>query len=467
MRVLLVNPRTPDGCGKSYYLPLGLLYLATVCEKVGCGCQLLDFNTYIPHTKEAPDEFCSQILIEKLLQYKPNVIAFGCLFSGQFQQVIDLSVAVKEIFNDSITVIGGIHATSFSEEILLECQSIDFIVIGEGEITLEKLLLKLMSGDSDYKSIDGFAYRDQFGSVFVNKKTKYIDNIDDIAFPAYHLVNMDDYRIDTHTWHNPKGLEIKASIPIITSRGCPINCNFCPMSSVMGKKYRRRTVDNVYSELDLLYTKYGHTYFSFMDDNLTLDKKFIIELCNRIIDSGMNIQIDTTNGVSVNTLDGEVIDAMVRAGLVRVALAIESGSSAIRDRMGKSMSREKILEVVSIFRNYPSVFVRGFFILGMPEDTNETLNDTYELINEINIDSNEVCNLIPFPGTTLFAQAVRDNLFTDETCLNDLWKSTYVLSQRDYFILKPYKLEIDEMKHWREKFDRVANKFDNMVTNHN
>ena len=161
MNVLLVNPRTPDGCGKSYYLPLGLLYLASAGEKAGCNCQLLDFNTYIPYTKENPDGYCKQILEEKILQFQPDVILLGCLFSGQFQQVVDLSIVIKRISPNITTVLGGIHATSYPSEILSNCNDIDFIVIGEGEETLQQLLFKLINGESKFQYLDGLAFRDE------------------------------------------------------------------------------------------------------------------------------------------------------------------------------------------------------------------------------------------------------------------------------------------------------------------
>lgn len=455
-KVLLVNPRTPDGCGKSYYLPLGLLYLASICEKSGCVAELLDFNIHAQNNLNSSNDWCNQLLINKIQEYKPDFVLLGCLFSGQFDQVRKIAQTIKRLLPGARTLLGGIHATSYPFEILSHCPSIDYIVIGEGENTLESFLKKDGQRDADYHDLDGFAFRTKTGSVIVNKKTRFIDTLDEIPFPAYHLINIEDYYIDTQGWHNPKKMRIKASLPIITSRGCPMRCSFCPMSSVMGKQYRHRSVENVFSELLFLYTKYGHSYFSFMDDNFTLNREFILQLCHAIIDNGLNIQFDTLNGIAVNSLDEEVIDALVRAGLVRTALAIESGSPVIRKCMGKNLSQEKIFEVVKIFKKYPSVFIRGFFIIGMPEETHDTLRQTYEMIRCIDIHSSEVNNLVPFPGTKLFDQALRDNLFFDETDLDDLWKTTYVMSKRDYFIVKPYHLNLGELKKWRSEFDKLS-----------
>jgi len=456
-QVLLINPRTPDGCGKSYYLPLGLLYLASICEKIGFSCNLLDFNIHIPYTHSNPDEYCNQLLLRRLSEVQPDIVLLGCLFSGQFSQVVSVANTIKDSSPRTLTLLGGIHATTYPVDILSNCLNIDYIVIGEGENTLERFLLKFQHGDSNYYDMDGFAFRDSGGSVVINHKTKFIRNLDEIPFPAYHLVDMNNYFINTIGWHNPKGLKIKASAAVITSRGCPMKCSFCPMSSVMGKKYRLRSVENVFNELILLHSKYGYTYFSFMDDNLTLDKDFTLRLCNLIIDNKLDIQFDTPNGISINSLDEEMIDALAKAGLVRVAIAIESGSQLIREYMGKYISEQKIQDIVGAFKKHPSVFIRAFFIMGMPEDTHDTLNQTYEMIRKINVDSSEVANLIVFPGTKVFSQAARDHLFFDKIRINDLWKTSYVLSKRDYFMIKPYQLNLDELTTWRIKFDQLAN----------
>ena len=158
------------------------------------------------------------------------------------------------------------------------------------------------------------------------------------------------------------------------------------------------------------------------------------------------------NGISIKTIDAEVLDAMVGAGLVRTSLAIESGSEFIRNTvMKKRLSDEKIYEVIELTRQFPQLFVNAFFLVGMPEETRETLEDTYRMIQRIHAHKTIVMNLVPFPGTEVFDQALRDDLLVgvekDRLYLaDDRYFTNY-----DQIFLKPYALELDDIREFREK----------------
>ncbi len=229
------------------------------------------------------------------------------------------------------------------------------------------------------------------------------------------------------------------------------------MYLVGGSRFRHRTAENVVAEMELLYEKYQVRHFSFMDDNLTFSKKRTIEICDQILKRNLNVQFETLNGLYVRSLDQDVIDALVSAGWVRGALAIESGSDYIRNIIiKKNISKEKVYEIVGLIKKYPQVYVKAYFIIGMPEDTNETLMETYNMINDLNIDEPTVTNVVPFPGTKLFDQCVRDRLFIDDVDLSTLWKdNSFYLTNNQRFFLKPYKIELEELKSYRTKLDQL------------
>ncbi len=450
MKILLVNPPIPKNYyNREFYPPPSLLYLGAVLKRHGDEVKILDFKVSQKNNDPA-DDFYHVKLIETILDFSPDLVGFGCLFSGNFSDILELSRTVKNKFPELPIVIGGIHPTIFAREILSNCPTIDWIILSEGEDSIIQLI-EALNKKIDFDDIDGFAHRDH-GQIIIHPKKNFIKNLDQIPFPAYDLIRLDDYYIDTSKWHNPRNLPIRTSLPIISSRSCPRRCPFCSMWAVMGPSWRARSAKNVVDEIEYLCKTYDHHHFSFMDDNMTLDRQRTLDICNGIISRGLHIQFETPNGLAMNTLDKEVLDALVKAGLVRVSLAIESGSDYIRNTvMRKGLSQEKIYEVIKIAKEYPDLYIKLFFVLGMPEDTKETLMDTYHMIKELKADRVYLNNLIPFPGTSVFEQALKDNLFVNVD-IEDLYKSrSFFPANKDNFFIKTYTLGVDELKEFRIK----------------
>jgi radical SAM superfamily enzyme YgiQ (UPF0313 family) len=469
MKILLVNPPIPaDWYNNEYYFPSSLLYLASVLQKNGEEVKILDMKALKYGDPDDPKKFYEDTLINTISNFYPELIGFGCLFSGNFPDTMRFSILCKDRFKQIPIVAGGIHFTIYASEILTNCPSIDWIILGEAEHSIIQLVNTIKNNRYEMDKIDGFAFRKN-GKVIVNPKKYYIENIDTIPFPAYNLIDFRDYYLDTSKWHNPKKLPINTSIPIISSRSCPNRCTFCCLYKVMGPKWRLRSPKNVVDEIEYLYNTYNHRHFSFMDDNFTLSKLRVLEICKLINRRKLNIQFETPNGLSINTLDKEVLDALVSAGLVRITLAIESGSDYIRNKiMRKNLSREKIFEIIHLVKKYKQLFVNVFFIIGMPEETKDTLRDTYNMIKDIDVDKVHIHNIIPFPGTEVFEQALRDNILTNID-LKNLYKSPelYFKNYKRFFI-KPYKLDLEELYEFKTKCDRLlAEQKSNKITKNN
>ncbi len=374
MKILLVNPPVPQMYyNREFYPPSSLLYLGAVLQKNGDEVKILDMNALKPDDPDNPVPYYENTLINTVTEFVPEMIGIGCLYSGNFPDLLRFSVLLKEYFKEIPIVIGGIHPTIYPEKILQNCPSIDWIILAEGEESTVQLVNTIKDEGYVFDKMDGFAYRKN-GRVIINPKTRYVKDLVALPFPAYDLIRVEDYYEDTSSWHNPKNLPINTSLPIISSRSCPNRCNFCSMFMVMGSRWRSRSPKNVVDEIEFLYEKYNHHHFSFMDDNFALNRKRTIEICSEIIRRGLDIQFETPNGISINTLNEEVLDALVSAGLVRVYLAIESGSEFIRNEiMGKHLSTEKIYEIVGLTKKHKQLHVKAYFIIGMPEETQETL----------------------------------------------------------------------------------------------
>lgn len=463
--ILLINPSNSDKIKTPGYflMPLSLLYLSGT-SRLLANTTVLDLNVAKKRFLDSknPGEFSySEAVEQEVSRLKPDFVGVTCLFSGQIDMVFNIVDTAKRANPRATIIIGGMHPTIFYQEILSNCPNVDAVVIGEGEKTLEKLLTLERE---NWETIDGLAFRDEKGRVIVNKKTSFITDLDEIPSPAYDLFNFEDYKLDSSGWYNPKGHDIGTSVPILSSRSCPCKCNFCGMNLVMGATFRSRSAESVFKEIEYLYNTYNVRYFNIMDDNFTLDKKRIKQICKYIIDSKINISFDVPNGIMTRTLDDDVVDSMAEAGFVYCFLAIESGSDYIRNKvMHKQLTNETIFRVVKSIRRHPNIHILGFFIIGMPEETRETLDETYQMIESLDLDSFKISIATPFPGTKLFEQCERDNLFlTSPHDRSLLWRKSdwyqRILNDTCQFFFKPYNIELPELQEYIDKFESLRHK---------
>lgn len=449
--ILLISAPTPSFLpNKEFLPPTGLLYLAGVLQANGENVRLIDMNV-----------FKGFDLLHVIEAIGPSLIGFGCLFSGQFVEVLNHVRAIKKVHPLIPIVLGGLHATIFARDIMENCPEIDYLVLGEGEEVFLDLVRYALGKRKDLPT-NGIAHRIEGieAGIIVRPKTKWIDKLDSLPFPAYNLINFENYRHDTSHWHNPKRLPIGISVPIISSRSCPNACCFCSMHLIGGRKYRARSPENVVAEIEYLYHAYGIRHFCFMDDNLTFDKRRIIAICGLIVKRQMNLQFECRNGLMIRTLDRDVIEAMSSAGWVRGAVAIESGNDYIRNKiMHKNISEKQIYKTIALIRQQqPKIWLKAFFIMGMPEDTEKTLQDSYNMLKRLDIDEVYMTPVVPYPGAPLYDQAVRDNLFLVNT--SSLWNNERFYMASGQFYIRTYTLNASQLMEWQRKFQYYSNRRD-------
>lgn len=461
MRVLLVSSYTLEYVTRADKCPpLSLLSVAATLQREGHEPTLLDLNIApVPEGEDAHSCYLRRIQ-EKIREVQPGMIGMNCLISANFVFIESASTEIKKEFPDIPIVIGGTHPTLFAMDILRHCPAIDAIVIGEGEYQGAALADAYEANDrSQLAKCPALAYRDSKGEIGLNPRGNFMSyetEMDKMPDPAWELLHFPDYHVDHSNWYNPRGLDIKMSAPILTSRSCPYSCNFCSAHTMMGRGLRMRSAKRVVDEIEMLYRQHGVNYFGFVDDILNVNKKHIIGICNEIVRRGLVIQFESFNGYAILSMDEEIVDAMAQAGCIYAIMPIESGSDYMRHQIiGKKIPREKIFEVRALYAKY-GMLTRGVFIMGFPEDTRETLEDTYQMIKELELDMNMVFNLIPFPGTKVFAQVQKDNLMLEKIDPKTLWKGDLHLNAlQNQFYIKPYNLSMDDLLEYRAKFDEM------------
>ena len=460
MDVLLVSfPKSKDIKKGKESVPVASLYLNAYLNKYAIDCDYIDFSVILPPLDiENPEAFIVDTLISKAAP-SPRLFGLNCFSSYQFPLVAHIAERLKDAFPDASICIGGSHPTFFAREILEHCSSIDYVVTGEGEESL-LALAKFLTGRSDQKlnQIQALGYRDDQGRITVNPRRGYLEDLSVNPREVWGAFRFEDYYSDHSLWNNPKKQMINLAVPIVSSRSCPFKCNFCSTSKIMGTKLRYRDPESVIDEIEYLHKERGQTYFEFVDDNINVRRGHAVEIFSGIIKRGIDVQFSLSSGIHLASVDEALIDLMAEAGLVMIKLPIEHGNDYIRNQIiGKNLERNQIIKIARAIKRH-KIFQFGLFIMGFPEDTPQTLDDSYDLMCELELDIYVIASLIPFPGTTLFDQCVKDNLFLSDLPYNDLWKGVihFDSSEHDKFYIKPYRMTINDLNRYRLKFEAIS-----------
>lgn len=348
-------------------------------------------------------------ILERIRQYQPDLVGFSCVFSNQFSSIRELARRVKsEISPDIILVAGGTHP-SFLPERALTTTALDYVVLGEGELTLRALIEALNRGQG-ITDIDGLAFRDN-GRVVVNPRVNYVEDLDALPFPARDLLPMEKY----FRFNVPMGLHWRKrrNTPIVTSRGCPCHCTFCSSTVHWGSRYRFRSPDNVLAEIQHLKDAYNVQELKFQDDNLTMPRARAKQIFTGMVERGLAMPWNTPNGVAVWTLDDEMIGLMKQSGCFEFTLAIESGDQWVLDNIiKKPLKLEKVVEVADLARNH-HLTTAGYFIIGFPGETLAQIKTTIRFAHSLKLDYFIAFIYNPLPGSPLW-KVCRDEGYIPE-----------------------------------------------------
>lgn len=463
MNILLIQPEKLPGLRDTRNaIPISLLYLSAALRGNGHTPHILDFSAIdIPEEQKPRTTFLGTICKSKIKEIGAKLVGINCFSTMHFPLVDELAKLIKK-HNPAVKIcIGGAHPTYFGDDILSHNKDIDYVVVGEGEEAIVRLAEVIATEDgtlaqgTGISKIPALIYRDDDGNIVKNSRESYIKEIETFTMPAWDLVDLTNYYGNYETYYNPKNLEFNLTAPIITSRSCPFSCTFCSAYLIMGKTYRKKTATQVVDEIEYLHLERGQNYFAFMDDTINLDKRHVIGICNEILKRNLNIQFSINQGLYLAKVDEEMVDALADAGLVAVSLPIEHGDEQIRmSVLKKKLSDKKIYEVVEYVKKR-DIFTVGLFIIGFPEETEETLKRTRQIIIDLSLDIASVNTLVPFPKTVVHDQAVRDGLLTIDT--GEVWEGKVYFdpANRNRFFIKPYNASLEVLQKYRDIFDSM------------
>ncbi|OGE36494.1 hypothetical protein A3A14_00980 [Candidatus Daviesbacteria bacterium RIFCSPLOWO2_01_FULL_43_38] len=442
VKILLVNP--PFDYYSRHLLikePLSLGYLAAYLRKFGYSVSILDgvAGETTPVGKKWHYGLRNSDISVKIKEFKPDIVGITCSFSLRFDATLNIAKLVKSIDKNIITVVGGTHPTIFPEE-TTKYKEVDYVIIGEGEESFLQLVKKIESGKNSSRIIvDGCAYKKN-GGICLNNKTSFIKNLDTLPFPARDLIPMEFYMNRGTILY---GLGKRRAACILTSRSCPGKCTFCSMYLTQGSVFRSRSALSVYEEMEELVKKYHAEEIFILDDNFTFDKGRVITLCKLILRKKLKFRWNTPNGVRADRLDAELLTMMKRAGCVNICIGIEAGNHEIRNEViKKGLSEEKIYKTLKICSKV-GLPVVGFFILGIPGETEETFKDTLKMVKNLPLSMIATSFYTPLPGTQLYNECIQNGYINQ-----NYWKK---LNRLNIPIVETPEFNQQTLRRWEKK----------------
>ncbi|GFE57843.1 B12-binding domain-containing radical SAM protein [Geobacter sp. AOG1] len=402
MRILLAYKTTGRTAADPYtsLLPVGLGSICALLRREGITARLANFSPFSWERTEA-----------LLADEKPDLIGISQFTHNRFA-ALRLAELAKRMNPLCHVVLGGPHATHRSRELLAGFPQVDGVVLGEGEETFLELARHLQqSGARDLTAIRGLACRRR-GEIVVTPPRPTISDLD--TLPSAVSCYDDAIGVDRQ-----RQMEF-----IITSRGCPATCRFCSSPLFWGRSLRFRSPRAIVDELRTIRDKYGLIYFSLRDDTFTADRQRVLEFCHLLVEERLHILWNCQSRVT--SVDEEMLSWMKRAGCECVQYGVESGSERILASLGKRITPSQIRQAAAATRRV-GLHLSIYLITGVPGETDEDLQTTLRLIDDIKPHDGQVSPLACYPGTSLFADIV-----TSGACSSDMFEKDH----REAFYLR-------------------------------
>ncbi len=389
MKILLVNSPIDDYSHhkpQDYetVVPMGLGYLGTIIEQQGHNVSILDSEVQ----RLTIDEIRS-----KINMYNPDMLGINVPMPD-----LDLVKRILEGVNPSIyKVIGGTQVT-LEPSRTFSYLNPDAMVVGEGEESFKYLVENLNNNKLSRNPFQGLYLKGYEEENF--ERSNLIYNLDDYPFINRELFENDPYPTEV-------GLEST----ILGSRGCPYSCIFCSVPVVSGKKLRTRSIENILDEMKYLRDRFQVNSVRFIDDNFTANKRRVIEFSEKLIDSGLNMKWRALS--RIEAIKPEIIEKMAESGCYKLAFGIESFDPLIQDLIYKKIDFNEIKENLELCRKL-GIKTKGFFTLGYPNETQEMIETTIRLSQEVALDDVNYNIVRAFEGTRLKELALKKGFTTTD-----------------------------------------------------
>lgn len=391
MKICLINvPNTYELVGndpviikdqQGVYPPLGLLYTAAYINQKG--------QHHVDVIDSQGEELNHAETAEKVVSLKPDLIGLTAMTFT----LVDCKLVIKEIrkrLPNVPIVVGGPHTAIYPEETLLPTSlGADYVIVGEGEITLNELACDLEMGKPKNR---------------IYRQVNFIQNLDELPFADYDAVDINNYYSVL--------AEETPSVTLFTSRGCPFSCAYCDRPA-LGKGFRPQGANRVVDEMEAL-EKRGAKEIFFYDDTFSVSMKRVMQICDEYKKRKLSIKWDIRT--RVNVVNEDLLRNMKEAGCERIHFGVESGNPRIVRTMNKGISIEQVEKAFDMCKRF-KIKTLAYFMMGNPGETLEDVKDTLSLSKRIKPDFMQMTILSPFPATVYYLDAIKSGVVK-----TDVWK---------------------------------------------
>lgn len=395
-KTLIINPPCESGfdrngrwpaksTGGTFIEPLFLAYTAAVLEKESLPVELIDCRPFYISPEELLAKFDGNITLA-ILQTS----------TASINQDLAMAKKIKDKFPRTKIALIGSHVSVLDKEVMEDNEFVDFIARGEYEYTILDLAKALIE-KTDPINILGITFRKN-GEIIRNETRPFIENLDELPFPARHFLPMDTYFEAI--------FKSKKTFRLMGSRGCPYRCTFCLWTQTMyGQKVRIRDPKKIVDEIEHLINVYHAKGLYFEDDTFALDPKRVIEICDEILKRGVKIPWSCMG--RVDTVTEEMLKKMKEAGCYTIRYGVESSSQEILNRAHKGTTVEQIIRARELTKKAGIEF-HAAYTLGLPGETKKTIEETIKFAVKLNSDYAQFAIAMPYPGTELYREAVKN-----------------------------------------------------------
>jgi anaerobic magnesium-protoporphyrin IX monomethyl ester cyclase len=414
-KALLINPSYRDSYGSAkasivdpIFPTLSFLTIAAAAEQRGHQVRILDLSY---------EQYDYRKVKDAVLDYQPDVVGVTAT-TPLFNQARDISVLVRALSKEIVLIAGGSHVSALPNESLQESM-LDAVVVGEGDFTFAEI----MDG-KPFAEVAGIHYRDADGLIRRTGPRPFLQNLDDLPMPAWHLYKAENYR------HRVSRLLVKHPPATMAefSRGCVYKCDFCASKNTMALGYRKKSPARCAEEVRVMY-ECGYREFLLADDIFTSDTDWAFEVSEAIAATGVKMSWTCTNGIRVESANAKLFSAMHKAGCYRVAFGFESGNDEVLKQFGKGgkASLAKGREAVAAARA-AGIDTAGFFMVGLSPDTESTMQQTIDYARTLPLDFLKFGVAIAFPGTPMFREYREKGLIRSYD-----WDEYFIYSEEPLF----------------------------------